>query len=135
MRIYLSARYERRLELCGYREQIEHRGHTVTSRWLKGAPAGIESLIESHDEDGAWYRIASAQEDMADIESSDLLIAFSEPPESDASRGGRHVEFGFALALNVPLWVVGPPENIFHWLTDVRVFPDVETALARLEVA
>src|SRR5690606_30261512 len=120
-RIYLSARYERRLELCGYREQIEQRGHTVTSRWLNGAPAGIESLIESDDPsqapDALWYRVAAAQEDMADIESSDLLIAFSEPPESDASRGGRHVEFGFALALNIPLWVVGPPENIFHWLT------------------
>lgn len=135
MRIYLSARYERRLELCGYREQIEQRGHTVTSRWLNGAPVGIEALIESDDEDGLWYRVMAAQDDMEDIESSDLLIAFSEPPESDASRGGRHVEFGFALALNVPLWVVGPPENIFHWLTDVRVFPDVETALARLEVA
>jgi hypothetical protein len=34
MRYHLAARYARRVELCGYREQLLSIGDTVTSRWL-----------------------------------------------------------------------------------------------------
>ena len=34
MRYHLAARYPRRVELCGYREQLLSIGDTVTSRWL-----------------------------------------------------------------------------------------------------
>ena len=38
-----------------------------------------------------------------------MLIAFSEEPRAlNASRGGRHVEFGIALALGKKVAVVGP---------------------------
>lgn len=38
-----------------------------------------------------------------------------------ASRGGRHVEFGMALALGKRVIVVGPRENVFHLLPEVEV--------------
>ncbi len=34
MKIYLAARYSRRLELLTYREQLVGMGHEVTSSWL-----------------------------------------------------------------------------------------------------
>lgn len=36
MRIYLAGRYSRRLELCGYREQLRALGHVVDAVWLNG---------------------------------------------------------------------------------------------------
>lgn len=36
MLIYLAARYSRRLELCGYREQLRAAGHKVQAVWLDG---------------------------------------------------------------------------------------------------
>jgi len=36
MNIYLAARYSRRLELCGYRQQLRELGHAVDAVWLNG---------------------------------------------------------------------------------------------------
>ena len=69
-------------------------------------------------------RNAAAQfavEDLNDLSGSDGLVAFLEPPRT-ATRGGRHVEFGVALALKKPVLLVGPRENIFHtmgWVSQV----------------
>ena len=148
LRIYLAARYSRRLELCEYRDEI-HRAtpHVVKAEWLNGnhqisddgKPIGEtgEALVEGDDGStsakAAALRAKFAQDDFRDVITCDLLIAFSEPPRSNASRGGRHVEFGVALGLAKRVWVVGPRENIFHWLEDVRQFETWEGCLARLK--
>jgi hypothetical protein len=146
VRIYLAARYSRRLELCEYRAQLQAIGHEVTSRWLNGAhqvyldgePLGPEqeALIESG---GAAPELRGrfAAEDWNDLTSADLVINFTEPPRSKASRGGRHVEFGAALALEIRCIVVGPRENVFHCLPEVAWFetwPEAFAALSWAEV-
>jgi len=137
MKIYLAARYSRRIELCRYRFQLHTLGHQVTSRWLDGAhqigdagqPIGDagEALVEGDagaaDVQSAILRERFATEDVLDVQAADLLIAFTEPPRSGASRGGRHVELGLALGQKRTVWVVGPRENIFCWLPQVRHFP------------
>jgi len=136
MKIYLAARYSRRVELCGYRDQLAEFGYTVTSRWLNGkhqiSEYGIpiddkgEELVE-RGLDGCLaahaLRKHFCEEDFRDVYFSDLLIAFTEPPRATASRGGRHVEFGIALGRGIPCWVVGYRENLFHWYNDVVFFP------------
>jgi hypothetical protein len=135
MRIYLAGRYSRRLELCGYRDQLRAAGHTVQAVWLdgehqisnEGTPIGEsgESLVENDDSAhvrGAALRQKFAQDDYRDVLGCELLIAFTEPPRSASSRGGRHVELGIALGLMKRVWIVGPRENIFCWLEDVRQF-------------
>ncbi len=143
MRIYLAARYSRRLELCGYRERLQQLGHDVQATWLNGKhqigrdgnPIGDhgESLVESDGDQStdcaAELRSRFAAEDFRDVTMCDLLIAFTEPPKSDASRGGRHVELGIALGMMKQVWVVGHRENIFCWLEDVRFFETIEAAL------
>lgn len=153
MKIYLAARYSRREELCGYREQLRALGHEVTSRWLNGAhqisdggqPTGDhgEALVEGDarnagDDGSQTARAASlreqfAREDFADVLACDLLIAFTEPPRSNASRGGRHVELGLALGRMKRVWVVGYRENLFCWLEDVRFYEGTDAALAALK--
>jgi nucleoside 2-deoxyribosyltransferase len=138
MLIYLAARYSRRLELCEYRDEIRALGHDVQAVWLDGAhqidregkPIGDsgESLVEGEGDSGEQserataLRIKFASEDYNDVRNCETLIAFTEPPRSNASRGGRHVELGLALGMGKRVWIVGYRENIFCWLPDVRFF-------------
>ena len=130
MKIYLSARYSRRKELCRYREDLQRLGHEVTSRWLNGNhqidDAGLS--IEAKAEERQRF----ASEDFADTIAADMTITFTEPPRTTNSRGGRHVEFGIAMGRMQRVWVVGPAENVFHCHEDIRRFDDWQTALASL---
>lgn len=128
--VYLAARYSRRTELCQYREALREMGFLVQARWLDGGhqigsdgnPIGEsgEALVESDSPEAAVMRERFAYDDFEDVLSADILIAFTEEPRAKATRGGRHVEFGIALARGIRLIVVGPRENIFYWLPCVE---------------
>lgn len=121
MRIYLASRYSRRDELQGYAAQLKAAGHVVTSRWIYGTHEIVDGRSrESAHED----RIIFAQEDVADVHSADAVISFTEGPGAvnGRGRGGRHVEFGIALALGRRCIVVGHRENIFHSLPAVEFY-------------
>lgn len=143
MRIYLAARYSRRLELCGYREQLRTLGHEVQSRWLdgghqisdSGTPIGDygEKIVEEGGANSAALRAKFARDDWEDVTSAEVVISFTEPARSAASRGGRHVEFGIALFSEARCIVVGYRENIFHWLPQVEFFGTWEQCLAELK--
>jgi hypothetical protein len=148
MRIYLASRYSRRLELCAYRYYLRQAGFNVQARWLDGKhqlsnsgnPIGDngEALVESGGPEAAALRAKFAQDDWEDVASAELVISFTEPPRSEASRGGRHVEFGIALARGARVIVVGHRENIFHWLPQVEFYttwPEALTVLVRTRPA
>ena len=124
MKIYLAARYSRRDELCGYKRELEAMGHEVTARWLFGDHQVSDADLNAGLPD---VRIRFAREDWADLMGAGCCISFTEAPRSSNSRGGRHVEFGAALAMGKQCIVVGPRENVFHCLPDVIHF---ETWLA-----
>ena len=114
MKVYLAARYSRREELCGYREQL---GHEVTSRWLNGEHQALDEELVTRPS----LAMRFALDDLEDIEASRMLVAFTESPRTGATRGVRHVEFGMALQLlPIRTVVVGPIENVFHVLADAR---------------
>lgn len=111
MKLYLCARYSRRAELCSLRTELTRLGYTVTSRWL-------DTDWREKDDRGSSaapseYREEFAVKDLEDVAAADCLIAFTEEPRS-GGRGGRHVEFGAALAMGKRLIVVGYRENLFH---------------------
>ena len=126
MNLYLAARYSRRLELCDYAASMEARGHHITSRWLLGSHQAENDQLQRGAEAERF-----AAEDLDDVRRAHAVIAFTEPPRSNTSRGGRHVEFGYALGLGIPLVIVGPRENVFGCLVDQ--FEGWETALVHLE--
>src|SRR4029079_13196343 len=99
-------------------------GHEVTSRWIEGGRGDDPELV-------------AAIEDVGDLERADCLVTFTERPERNvawAARGGRHVEFGIALATGKRLCIVGPRENIFHHLLAVEAFATVADLVAGLKV-
>lgn len=54
------------------------------------------------------------------MDASHILVFFSLTPETLFTRGGRYVEFGYMLGCRKPILVVGPKENIFHYLGSVH---------------
>lgn len=121
MRIYLSAQWSRRDEIEGYAERLREAGHDVVSRWHSGM-MGDDRRGSIKD----WRRWAHA--DLSAIDRCEAFIAFTEP-QGTYSRGGRHVEWGYALANQLrPVEVVGPFESQFYALADQR-WDDVDDML------
>lgn len=118
--VYLAARYSRRAELCRYREQLESLGFLVTSRWLNGNHQISDDGLSAEARREERERFAT--EDFHDLRSAAICISFTEAPRSSNSRGGRHVEFGIAVAIGSRCMVVGPRENVFHCLPCVEHF-------------
>lgn len=155
MKIYLAARYSRREELAAHRTELEALGHTVQARWLNGehqladdgTPIGetgaalVEGTLRSGEmlsehersERAATLRARFALDDWEDVNAAECVISFTEPPRSKPNRGGRHVEYGIALANKARVIVVGHRENIFHWLPQVEFFENWQSAFESLK--
>jgi len=123
MKVYLCARYSKNPEMREVAEYLRLSfGMTITSRWINGS----HEIGDRSTDEG---RATLAHEDFEDLKAADCLLAFSEPPRTVSNqRGGRHVEFGIALALGLPIFVVGPKENVFHYLPPVRNFDSIKDA-------
>ena len=117
--VYLAARYSRAPQLRAVRDQLVTAGFTVTSRWIEG---GHELTKEGSTEAHAAERVRFAQEDWTDLLAAQVVISFTEEPRKTSTRGGRHVEFGAAIALLKRVIVVGHRENVFHCLPQVEFF-------------
>lgn len=129
-RIYIAARYSRRDEMKALARQLHERGFVVTSRWLdEDKPLNTQLGDDSED----FYRM-TAEIDLEDVRKADTILFFAEDPKVGTPRGGRHVEFGYALGLGKRLLVIGGEENIFHYLPQVRCFRNQEDFL-ELEAA
>lgn len=111
MRIYIAGRYSRRNEFREARQVLEAHGFYVTSRWLNEN----KPLNTQMGEDSPEFYINTQEIDLVDIAMAGRLLFFAEDPLAGTPRGGRHVEFGYALGLQIPICVIGPKENVFHY--------------------
>lgn len=130
MKIYLASRYSRFDEMQGIRVVLQAMGHTVTSRWIDGDHQINDAGLS--DEAKAAERTRFAAEDWEDLLAAHCVISFTEPPRATNSRGGRHVEYGAALATNKRCIVVGHRENVFHCLPQVEFYPDLQLCFRQL---
>ena len=132
LRVYLAARFSRQDELNRYRAELAKDGIEVTSRWLAGAHewAGMADDDIPSDELARF-----AAEDLEDIDRAYAVVCFTEPPRTGPTRGGRHVEMGYALASKTPVLCVGHRENIFCYLPEVDFVETWDEAREWLRVA
>ena len=121
MRAYLAAAYRRKDEIHGYALALRAIGVEVVSTWDQEDYAPTVALGEVPGP----VLAAIAEKDLRDLHAADTLIFFTEPQDVQPPRGGRHVEFGIALALGHRLIVVGERENIFHHLPQVEVIQHI----------
>lgn len=106
MKIYLASNYSTHPQMRGYAEMLEQHGHTVNSEWINGTHGG--------DDREQYARI-----DLRDVDAAEALILFTAAPTGSRTRGGKHVEFGYALAKGKRIFIVGEPQNVFHHLSEV----------------
>lgn len=118
MKVYIAAPYPIRDAAIAVMRELEAAGLEVTSTWLK-AP---DSLNDQH-----------ARLDLADVARADVLLALNSPDWANQGTGGRHVEFGYALALQIPIVILGARTNIFHHLSDVILLENADHLAQRLE--
>jgi nucleoside 2-deoxyribosyltransferase len=118
--VYLAAQYKRREEIAEYAAQLRSMKVQVTSTWLTETWSPSIQMKEVPERE---LRNIALQ-DIRDIDEADSFIFFAEDQNQQPPRGGRHVEFGYALAKGKQMFVIGAKENIFHHLPWVSVHKD-----------
>lgn len=125
--VYIAARFSRRPEANALAQSLKKMGHTITSRWvLPDSDHVVPTGMSQQAADSERQRFAV--EDVADVRAADWLVSLQEEPRSNG-RGGRHVEFGYAVALGIRITAIGPRETVFHHLPEVEHFDTVEAFL------
>jgi nucleoside 2-deoxyribosyltransferase len=117
MKIYLAAGHNYIKHMVFTRQYYLDAGFEVTSRWIDG----LESEANLNK---------AAELDIADVDAADALVAYNLPGSS--TTGGRHVEFGYAIAKRKIVILVGPPENVFHYHNNVVRCKSTKEAIGML---
>lgn len=114
-KVYLAAMYGRREEMVLIADYLKTLGYEITARWVYGAE---EASGISHEEISVI--------DLDDVDKADTIISFThERGTMLPAGGGRHVEFGYALAQGKHMVIIGPKENVFHSSPGVEVYPSI----------
>jgi nucleoside 2-deoxyribosyltransferase len=112
--IYLAAPWSFRHRARVVASLLRAEGHTITSHWHD---------IEADTKDPETLQM-EAMHDLSDIDEADILVLLN----TETSEG-KAVEFGYALAQGLLLMVVGERSNVFHYLPEVVVVPDLPAAI------
>lgn len=123
MKVYLASRYSTKDLMNTYAQELLASGIEVTSTWLEETHADGRLTDLPDEEHLKWAEI-----DLRDVYRAEWLVFFSVDPAIPVARGGRHVEFGYALGLGRKILVVGPKENIFHYLPEIHFVNNFEEA-------
>jgi nucleoside 2-deoxyribosyltransferase len=118
MKIYIAAPYPIRDEAISIMHALEAHGHVVTSTWLRQV-----------DTMGDYY----ARLDLADVDACDMLLFYQPDEWVNKGTGGRHVEFGYAIARKKLVVMIGPHSNIFHYLDSVLHLESIGALLEALK--
>lgn len=111
--IYLAAKYARREEMENIAIKLMNEyGYDITARWVFGGEEG------KTDEEIAVF-------DLEDLDEADTIISFTEPADVYTT-GGRHVEFGYAIAKGKRTILIGPRENVFYHFPTVERFDTLD---------
>jgi nucleoside 2-deoxyribosyltransferase len=116
-KIYLAAMFSLKDEIAKRKAELQLLGYTITSTWTEEKASPTCSL-KDYGED---YHTLYAGRDIEEINSCDVLVLFTVDPDKATLRGGRHFESGYATGKQKQVVVVGPRENIFHYLPEVVV--------------
>lgn len=112
MKIYVASFFDTRTRIRPFADQLWHKGHELTSSWLNetAKPEGMSKEV-------FWRKLAI--KDLAEVKQADMIIVDT---LDITPRGGREVEYGFALAhfQTKHSYIVGPVRNVFHELADRR---------------
>jgi len=111
MKIYVASFFETKKRLQEPKNALWEMGYNITSSWLNEIPKA--DFIPTKEI--FWKKLA--MKDLAELNAADAIILDTIDVNP---RGGREVEFGFALGCwqTKLVCIVGPYRNVFHTLAD-----------------
>lgn len=111
MKFYIAGRWQNQERYKFERQFLIDRGHQVTSRWLDAErdPDPTPEFFEKH---GA----KRASQDLEDVDAADALIL--DMAGGMGRRAGMMVEFGYALAKDKKIILIGERPCVFTQLAD-----------------
>lgn len=121
-RIYLCAQFKEQELMREWRRLLHNESHVVTSRWLDAKGESTDSHLDA---------MGACRIDLDDIDNADYVISKTLTRGELFTGGGRHVEFGYAIAKQKKLINVGGYENVFHHVA--IVVPTIVKALEFLK--
>lgn len=121
MKAYLAGLFEDRPFIQLAADKLRSLGVEIVSQWID------PELTKGQTREDNLFM------DLADVDNSDVLVAFSKSPTTLFVRGGRHVEFGYALKGGKRLVVIGPRENLFHYHPDVEIYATLQEWIDSVE--
>jgi hypothetical protein len=117
VKVYIAAAYGRHADLQPVKRALTTMGHEVVSRWLDREHKTVDDGRKRYW-DTPKRMAEEAQMDLRDVDRCELIV-LEGAPEGTMVRGGKHVEFGYAMAKGAELHVVGERELMFHHLPTV----------------
>ena len=129
MKIYLASKYGLHPVMRIWRDELESHGYTVTSRWINGDHEQKEGDFSDHD-----FNHRMATEDLEDVDKADVLVLYQPKEILGQGKGGRHVEFGFALSRRKLIIIVGERENVFNYRKGVICVESFQVLIPTLHI-
>jgi len=125
VRCYLSGPYSWREKIKAFEAELIALGIESTASWLYETAPPEATLDQFTDEQNR----ETAEVDIVDIRFSHVVVVFTVDPLGPAPpRGGRHWETGYAYAEGKEIVIIGPRENVFSYLGDIKVFATPQLA-------
>lgn len=118
-KVYITASYDRRNEVCSAMLEIVQLGHEVTSAWALDESPVRSFSVEMENE----VNQAKALANLKDIERSTILVCLS---DNVFVRGGKHFETGYAYGKVGQIYIIGHVELMQHYLPGVAVLPNIQ---------
>lgn len=116
MRIYVAGPWAHRHTAKDAAQTLREAGHEIVSRW--------HDIWADADTTDPLMLEQEAVLDLQDVDASNVVVVLNIEKSE-----GKALEQGFALALGIPVVVVGARSNVFHYLPQVRIQPDLASAL------
>src|SRR5215204_7364290 len=116
IKVYLGGPFDERWKLKEMRDYLSTpiNQFRVTSRWLDNEfPSNDSPTDEQKYELCAWNQF--------DILQSDITVILD--PEEYQAKGtpGRHIEIGYAIAMRLPVILIGQRRSVMHFDPLIRV--------------
>lgn len=112
MRLYLAGSAMRHADIEALAQELRNQGHAVVSTWHNTLDVELEQRSDELLQSMPHLYREPVQMALAELRSADTIVVVTGGP----GRGGRHVEFGYAIALGLHTIVIGPREHLFHTL-------------------
>lgn len=128
MKIYVAAPWAEKQCARKAATVLTEAGHVITSDWLNEGERdygnGYYGALDHRCSDHAVDLQERAIQDISDIRQSEAMVLLNAHKSE-----GKTVETGMAIILGIPVFVVGKPTNVFHYLDLVRCYDSLEEVI------